>query len=200
MNKQEFLTQLCEGLSVLPHKDREERLTFYSEMIDDRIEDGLSESEAVSEVGSVDTVIIQILEDTPLTKLVQERVKTNRALRVWEIILLVLGSPLWLSLLIAVFAVILTVYIVIWSVVVALWSIDVSIAACSLGGIVSTVIFVFQGNGLTGLATLGAGICCAGLSILLFFGCKVITKGILLLTKRIALGIKTSFVRKETIQ
>ncbi len=200
MNKQEFLTQLRKGLSGLPQEDIEERLTFYSEMIDDYIEEGLSESEAVSEIGSVNYVVTQILEDTPLTKLVKEKVKPNRVLRAWEIVLLVLGSPIWLSLLIAAFSIILAVYIVIWSVAVTLWSIGASFAACSLGGIISAVVFAFQGNGLTGLAVLSAGIFCAGLSIFLFFGCKAATKGILLLTKKMALGIKTLFVGKEAVQ
>lgn len=200
MNKQEFLAQLRKGLSGLPQEDIEERLTFYSEMIDDRIEEGLPDSEAVSEIGSVDTIVTQIFADTPLTKLVKERVKSNRVLKDWEVVLLVLGSPIWLSLLLAAFVIILAVYIVIWSVVVTLWSIVASFAACSLGGIVLAVIFAFQGNGLTGLGMLSAGICCAGLSIFLFFGCKAVTKGILLLTKKMISGIKTLFVRKEAVQ
>ena len=199
MNKQEFLVQLRKGLTGLPQGEIEERLTFYSEMIDDRIEEGLSESEAVSEIGAVNTVVTQILADTPLTKLVKERVKPNRVLKAWEIILLALGSPIWLSLLIAAFAIILAAYIVIWSVVIAFWSIVASFAACSLGGILSAVVFAFQGNDLTGVAMLSAGVCCAGLSIFLFFGCKTATKGILLLTKKIALGIKTLFVGKEAV-
>ena len=48
MNKQEFLSQLRKGLAGLPQNDIEERLAFYGEMIDDRIEEGLSEEEAVS--------------------------------------------------------------------------------------------------------------------------------------------------------
>lgn len=200
MNKQEFLECLRKGLSGLPQEDIEERLTFYSEMIDDRTEEGLSESEAISAIGTVDAIITQILADTPLTKLVKERVKPNRILKVWEIVLLVLGSPIWLSLLIAAFSIILAVYIVIWSVVVTLWSVEASFAACSLGGIVSAAIFAFQGNGLTGLAMLSAGIICAGLSVFMFYGCKAATKGILLLTKKMALGIKTLFVGKEAAQ
>lgn len=199
MNKQEFLARLRKGLTGLPQGEIEERLTFYSEMIDDRIEEGLSESEAVSEIGAVNTVVTQILADTPLTKLVKERVKPNRVLKAWEIILLVLGSPIWLSLLIATFAIILAVYIVIWSVVIAFWSIVASFAACSIGGILSAVVFAFQGNSLTGVAMLSAGVCCAGLSIFLFFGCKAVTKGILFLTKKMALGIKTLFVGKEAV-
>ena len=43
MNKQDFLAQLRKELSGWPKEDAEERLTFYSEMLDDRIEEGLSE-------------------------------------------------------------------------------------------------------------------------------------------------------------
>ena len=63
MTKQEFLSRLREGLSGLPEDDIAERLTFYGEMIDDRIEDGLSEEEAVAEVGSVDDIAAQIKEN-----------------------------------------------------------------------------------------------------------------------------------------
>ena len=42
MTKNEFLEQLRRGLSGLPMEDIDERLNFYSEMIDDRIEEGLS--------------------------------------------------------------------------------------------------------------------------------------------------------------
>ena len=200
MNKQEFLASLREGLSGLPRNDIEERLTFYIEMIDDRIEEGLSEQEAVGAVGAVNDIVAQILADTPLTKLVKEKVKPDRTLKAWEIVLLVLGSPIWLSLLVAAFVIILAVYIVVWSVAIALWSVEVAFAACSLGGIAAAAVFAFQGNWLTGLAMLGAGICCAGHSVYLFFGCKAVTKGIILLTKKTALRIKTLFVRKETVQ
>ena len=50
MNKIEFMQKLKDGLAGLSPKDREEQLNFYSEMIDDRIEEGLSEEEAVAYV------------------------------------------------------------------------------------------------------------------------------------------------------
>ena len=137
MNKQEFLAELRKGLSGLPQGDIEERLSFYSEMIDDRMEEGLSESEAVAAIGSVSEVVAQILEEIPLTKLVKEKVKPSRTLKAWEIVLLALGSPIWLSLLIAAFVVILAVYIVMWSVIVSIWAIEISLAACALGGAVA---------------------------------------------------------------
>ena len=75
-------------------------------MIDDRMEEGSTEEEVVSEIGNVDDIVSQIIADTPLVKLVKEKAKPNRMLKAWEIVLLVLGSPLWVSLLLAVIAVI----------------------------------------------------------------------------------------------
>ena len=56
MCKQEFLSQLRARLGGLPHRDVEERLNFYGEMIDDRMEEGRSEDEAVSDIGSVEEI------------------------------------------------------------------------------------------------------------------------------------------------
>lgn len=200
MSKQEFLSELRKGLSGLPQEDIGERLTFYSEIIDDRMEEGLSEDDAVSQIGSVDDVIAQIVAETPLSKLVRERVKPKRTLKAWEIALIVLGSPIWLSLLIAAAAVILAVYVTLWSVIISLWAVEGALLACALGGSVSAAVLVFGGNGLTGMAMLGAGLVCAGLSIILFFGCMAATRGILFLTRKIALGIKSLFIGKDDVK
>ncbi len=200
MNKQEFLAELRKGLHGLPQNDIEERLTFYNEMIDDRMEEGLTEDAAVLEVGTVNEVISQIVTETPLSKIVKEKVRPKRTLRVWEIVLLALGSPIWLSLLIAAFAVIFAVYVTAWSVIAALWASELALAASSIGSILSAVIFAFQVNGIVAIAVLGAGIAFAGLSIFLFFGCKETTKGILFLTKKMILGIKSLFIGKENIK
>ena len=47
MKKKEFLDALSRGLSPLPKRERDERVNFYREMIDDRIEEGIPEEEAV---------------------------------------------------------------------------------------------------------------------------------------------------------
>lgn len=199
MNKQEFLAELRKGLHGLPQNDIEERLTFYSEMIDDRIEEGLTQEEAVSEIGTVDEVVSQIITETPLSKLVKEKVRPKRTLRAWEIVLLTLGSPIWLSLLIAAFAVLLAIYISAWSVIVALWAAELALAAGAFSGILSVVIFAVQVNWLAGIAMLGAGIALIGLSVFLFFGCKEATKGIIFLSKKMILGIKSLFIGKENV-
>ncbi len=197
MTKIEFILELNDRLSGIPQEDIQERLEFYSEMIDDRIEEGLSEEEAVRDIGSIDDIVTQILEETPLVKIVKDKIKPKRKIKVWEIVLLVLGSPIWLPLLLAAFAVFISLYVVAWSVIVSLWSVFGSLAACFIGGIASGAVFSILGNGLTGLLIMGAGIVCAGLAIFMFLGCKAATKATLRLTKKIALSIKKSFIKKE---
>lgn len=111
MNKQEFLGALKKRLSGLPKNEIEERLAFYGEMIDDRTEDGRTEEEAVAEIGGADEIAAQIIADIPLTRLVKEKIKPKRRLKTWEIVLIVLGSPIWLSLAIAAAAVFFSMYI-----------------------------------------------------------------------------------------
>lgn len=198
MNKQEFLDRLNEGLSGLPQDDIEERLTFYSEAIEDRMEEGLSEEESVSAVGSVDEIVAQTVADTPLAKNQKERIKPKRRLKAWEIVLLALGSPIWISLAIVAFAVIFSIYVSLWAVIVSLWAAFASFAACSIGGVAACVVLTVGGNGASGLAMLAAGIVCAGLSIFMFYGCRAATKGILAITKKMAILIKKCFRGKET--
>lgn len=199
MSKQEFLVQLRKGLSGLPQDDIEERLMFYSEMIEDQMEEGLSEEQAVSAVGSVDEIVAQVVADIPLAKIAKERIRPKRRLSAGEIVLLALGSPIWLSLGIAAFAVILALYISLWAVIISLWTVFASLAACSIGGVLACVILIVGGNGASGVAMLAAGIVCAGLSIFMFYGCKAATKGTLILTKKMAIWTKNCFIKKEEV-
>ena len=197
MNKEEFLNELRRKLSGLPQEDIEERIAFYSEMIDDRMEDGLTEEEAVAGVGTVDSIVEQIMSEIPLSKLVREKVRSKRSLRVWEIILLVLGSPVWLPILVSVLAIVLSVYVIIWAVAVCIYAACFSMAAGAVGAIAGLFISLFKGAPAVALFSLGVAAVCAGLAILLLYVSVWVTKLILKMTKRIILGIKTSFVGKE---
>ena len=200
MNKQEFLSRLQLALSGLPWEDIEERLAFYGEMIDDRVEDGLTEEAAVAEIGPIEDIVPQILSEIPLQKLVKERIRPKRRLPVWEIVLLILGFPVWFPLLMAAFAVVLSLFIVLWSLIVSLWAVEVSFAAGGLAGLAAGVVLLCQGDAARGLFLMGSGIALAGLSVVLFFGCKAATRGGVILTKKIVLWIKSLFLRKEKEQ
>ena len=197
MHKKDFLFSLEKALSGLPKGEVEERLAFYNEIIEDRVEDGLSEEQAVMEIGSLEKIVSQVIAETSLTTLVKGKIETKRKLKIWEIILLALGSPVWLSLLIAAFAVILSVYITVWAVVISLWAVFVSLIGCAFGCFASGVVFACNGNIPTGIAAIGAALACAGISIFMFFGCKAATRGIALLTKKIIIAIKRRFIKKE---
>ena len=199
MSKQEFLAQLRKGLSGLPQNDVEERVTFYSEMVDDRIEEGITEEEAVAAVGTVDEIVKQVVAETPLAKIAKERIKPKRRLRAGEIVLLVLGSPIWLSLVIAAFAVILSLYASLWSVVISLWAVFSSLIGCAFSGVIAGIIFACSNNVLSAIAMHAAGIICAGLSIFMFYGCKAATKGTLILAKKFVACIKNCFHKKENV-
>ena len=197
MNKQEFIDLLRKRLSHLPQRDIEERLNFYGEMIDDRIEEGLSEDEAVLQIGSIDEIASQILADYPKSK--KQRTRVKRSLKAWEIALLAVGSPIWASLLIAALAVVLSLYISLWAVIISLWAVFGAFIGSALGGVIACTVFVCGGNVATGIATLGVSSVLAGLSIFLFFGCIAATKGTVWLTKRVAVGTKNYFCKKEGV-
>lgn len=197
MSKQAFLARLRKELSGLPKDDIEERLAFYEEMIDDRTEEGLSEEEAVSAAGAIDEIVAQTIADISLPKIARERLLPKRRLKAWEIVLLALGSPIWLSLGIAAAAVILALYVSLWAVIVSLWAVFGALAACVLVSVPACVISIAGSSAASGFAVLAAGIVCMGLSIFMFFGCKAITKAIFIQTKRIAIGIKKCFIKKE---
>ena len=196
MRKKEFLDQLRRALTALPNNDADERLNFYAEMIDDRMEDGMCEEEAVASVGTAEEIATQILAETPLTKIVKEKIKGKKRSAL-EITLLCLGSPIWGSLLISALAVVFSVYVSAWAVIVSLWAVFGSLAGCALGCTIGGVVFAFTASVATGLATIATGLGCAGLSIFGFFGCLGITKAFCRLTRVLLLWVKRCFVKKE---
>ena len=126
-----------------------------------------------------------------------EKIKPKRTLKGWEIALIILGFPLWLPLLIAAGAVVLSLYVVAWSLIVSLWAVEVSFAVSAIGSLVCAVAFFIKGSAAQGVVMIGVSLLMAGLSIFLFFGCVAATRGILRLTKKAALGIKSWFIKKE---
>ncbi len=196
MNKEGFLSALRGRLAGLPQEDVEERLNFYAEMIEDRMEDGLSEEEAVAEVGSVDEIAAQILGDIPLSKIVRNKMPKRR-LQAWEIVLLVLGFPVWFPLLVAGVVVALAVYVSVWAVIISLWAAFVAVLVSAFALMLVGVWFAISASAPAGIAVVGTGIFCAGCSIFLCFGCVAATKGMAILTKKIGLGMKKWFIRKE---
>ena len=197
MNKDEFLSALRVKLSGLPKDDIERSVEYYGEMIDDRIEDGISEEDAIDVIGNIDEIVSQIFSETSLPKLVKERLKPKRELKTWEIVLIILGFPLWFPLILATATILLAVYIVIWSVVVTVYAVAISFAACAIALPITGVLLFTTGRVPQGLLSVGAGLMFAGLAILMFLVSNQVVKGILWLSKKLISWIKHCFTRKE---
>ena len=198
MTKSAFLSDLRQGLTGLPDSEIEGRISFYSEIIDDRIEEGMSEDDAVNNLGSVDNIVSQILAEIPLTRLVKEKIKPTRSLKAWEITLIIIGFPVWLPILISVLAVILSLFIVAIALAIALYSIVISLAAVSVAGIVLGIVSLITGGGaVNAFCYIGAALTAAGLSILLFMLCGKYDQVIAAAAKKLINGIKKIFVGKK---
>jgi uncharacterized membrane protein len=196
MNKTEFINQLSAALTGLSEEDIKKSVDFYTEMIDDRIEDGMPEEEAVAAVGSIDEIRSNILQEIPITRIVKEKITPKRAFSPMEIVLLIIGAPLWLPLLLTFIIVGLVLYLCFWIIILALYVVDLSVFVSGIAGIISPFIGVGTVSGTVFLV--GCGIALLGLSVLLFFGFNQVTKGMLFLSKKIVLGIKKLFVGGKT--
>lgn len=200
MTKQEFLTELREGLNGLPQEDLEERIGFYDEAIDDRIEEGLTEEEAVAAMGAVSDIVLQVVDEYPFPDLIKLRIRTRRPMSGWTIALLVLGSPIWLSLLISAISVVFSLWVSFWAVIVSFWAVFAALAGSFVGGLVSGTILLCCGEVPSGLVLVAAALVCGGLAIFAFFGCVAAVKGAVRLTKKLVLGIKKACMRKGEAQ
>ena len=197
MDKKEFLSALEAQLAGLPEADRQSSLDFYAEMLDDLMEGGMTEAEAVASLGSVDAIAEEILMDTPLPKLIKAKMKPKRRMRAWEIVLIAVGSPVWLPLLIALFAVALSLYITLWAVVLSLYAADLAFAVSAPAGIITAIALFVSGKPTAALLFLGAGLVLAGLTVLWLLLCNLTAKGVWQLGKLTLRGIKACFIRKE---
>ena len=196
MNKAEFLEEIRRKIQGLPQSDIEKFLDYYTEMIDDYTEDGHTEEEAIRELGSVEQIVEQILKETPLPRLVQEKVRPTRALRAGEIILLLLGSPLWVPMVLAVLALFFGAYVLLWAAVAVLYAIDLSAFACGAAGVFSILPFALSGNLLQGIFLLGVGLIGIGVGLLFLFVCNKVAVLILRSSKWLLLRVKHAFVGK----
>lgn len=110
MNKQEFLYQLEEGLIRLDASERDQFVLYYDELIEDYLEDGASEEEAVNKLGKPSRIASKILEEA----FEEGSFRQKKRLSPLMVMLLIIGFPLWGSILLTAILLVLTVYIIIW--------------------------------------------------------------------------------------
>ena len=196
MKKNEFLEELKTRLWAMPEADKERSADYYAEMIDDRMEEGLSEEEAVAAIGDLDEIVKQILNESPRPPAtVKKEHKQQRGLETWMIVLLVLGSPVWVPLVASAAGTVISVYVSLWSVVISLYAVFIALAVSSVGCVVGS--FFMIGSIPKVIVAWGAALLCAGLAILLLLLGNLAAKGLVKLTKLAWEACKGIFKRKE---
>lgn len=166
MTKAEFLRRLSQALSSMKPVERARTVQYYREIIEDRMEEGCTEEEAVAGLDP-EEIAADLLGNGVTVQ------KPRRP--VFGTAMLILGSPLWLPLLIAACVIVLALYIVVWALVVSMFAVVVGLAAGLPAGILGMVVQMFA-NPAGGFFLLGAGLICGALAIVLFLPCLAAAK------------------------
>lgn len=196
MKKTDFLVALTVKLKGFPEEDVKKSLEFYGEMIDERIEDGMPEEEAVAAVGSVDEIVSQITANTPMVQLLKQKLTLNRKLTAGEKALLICGSPLWFILILVSFICVAAVYVSLWAGIVALFALPVTFGIGGIGGLVYSVIVGASTTWGSGVAFAGASLVLIGFTMPTYYACKISAKALIKLGAILWRGIKKAFAKK----
>lgn len=177
MTKLDFINELGQRLSPLPTQEVTGLLNYYTELIDDRMDDGMSEEEAVASLGDIGELAQSILENNESPLLPAQKdissaqpnaIKKKRRLSPILILLLILGSPVWISIGAGVFSVVISLYAVLWVLVFVLLIVSI---VCIASGLFSAVAAFFAsvipGTFAVRLLACGSGIMAMAIGILL---------------------------------
>lgn len=153
MTKKEYLRKLKRRLYFLKSEEKRSIIDYYDEMIDDKIESGCTENVAVSDLESPKTVADKVREDRKA-----EGKSAGVKLSAPIMVLLIVGSPLWLGLSIGLFGICIGLVVVAAVVPIVL---VLSGAATLIAGIIE----LFQ-NVPIGVTMIGSGLAAGALGCL----------------------------------
>ena len=188
MNKTQFCALLGNKLKpYLSPKEMYKTLNFFEEMIDDRIDEGLSEEEAVSQLGDINIIVDQILDEHNIGKK-QTKLVWRFIPRELGFINIVLLFPAWIT----IFSLVASLFIVILSII---FSIVFSIIAIFIGGILlilkSPFYLIYERNISYFLDTLGFGFVNSGAGLIgIYWLIKIYKK-----SRQNGINIRTIFVK-----
>lgn len=202
MTKKEFLDKLRLEIRNLPYDEVEKTITYYEEMISDRMEDGATETEAVASLGTPEAIARDLQANQPFSTIIKRKVEDYKSKRNPEstaliVVLLVVLFPVWFPVMMSVLGVIASFFATIGAIIIALWAVSVAIG---IGGIalIITSSFGFASAYIpTGFFSIGIGIALIGLSIIAIIGALYATKGIIKLLELLIHEIKKLFVRRS---
>ncbi len=196
MTKKEFLKKLAMELSGLSAADTKNSLEYYSEMIDERIDSGIGEEAACADLGTPQKIAREIMMNMSMSKVIKSKLKRRRALKIWEIVCLILGSPIWLSLIICAFAIALSLYIALWSVYISIAAVDIALVLGG-GALSFASLFRLAENPANAVLCIGIGLCGIGIGAFCLLPCFKLGKGFVKLSIKLTKFIKSIIVGRN---
>ncbi len=116
MKKNEFLKQLKKEISHLDINEQNDVLSYYSELIDDRIENNQNEEDVIASLGSIEVIAHDIEEErkvvSPNNQSVKKQINSSSSVNIPLIVILILLSPFYI---IIPFVIIISFYVVAFS-------------------------------------------------------------------------------------
>ncbi|MEG0276232.1 MAG: DUF1700 domain-containing protein [Coprobacillus sp.] len=184
MTKQEFIEKLKKELKNESYETVCQSITYYEEMIDDLVEDGIEESEAVSRLGSMQEILANINGQEVI-----EIKKMKKSTSISVSILLILGFPLWGSLLAAAACLILSFYILLWCVPIVTVAFGISGFIAFVIGIFGSMILFTESISLA-LTQLGVSALMGAMSIIGIYLTYIVYGRIMKITKNVNENVK----------
>lgn len=200
MTKGEFMQKLAQLLEPLSEEDREKTLSYYLEMIDDSMEEGLSEEDAVSKLESPEEIARKIKSESSLEGDIQGSQQQNHphhstSRKNINTILLILGFPLWFPLMMVFLVLTIVAYILIWIPIVVLGAVFIACAVAAIASVASGC-FLLASDLPTGLMALGGALACGGLAIFTYCAVFYAARGLAKCSAWLSRKIKSCFKRK----
>lgn len=200
MTKQEFLSGLSAKLSSLPRQEIDKSLSYYAEIIDDRMEEGMNEEDAVAALGDAGGIASNIMYDMSIPALMKAKIgesKNKASNKTLWLVLVVLGFPLWFPLLMAFASVFISVYFTVWAVIVSLCAVVVALGAACAAGIVSGLAMLFMQSAASGLSTVGLALICGALTLFMIKPVWLIIRALIRFTGSVIRKVKSLFIEKR---
>ncbi|WP_409043320.1 DUF1700 domain-containing protein [Latilactobacillus sakei] len=138
MTKNDFIKDLAAALTSYGVSDAANTIDYYDELIDDRIEGGETEAAVIASLETPHQIASQLADQFQPTQVQHKRM--SPVLLVTLVVLLVLGSPLWGSLLLTVIVLLTVGYLLLW---IGPFIGGTLAVASIIGGAVSLVFFMF---------------------------------------------------------
>lgn len=165
MTKKEFLVELSNSLKKNQIADAQSYVADYSELIDDKVDNGQPVAEALASLGPIEEIVSQIRKAEGIAarpKVIIERKQMRLSTKILLSILLVLGAPLWGPLLGVALVLLVLVYSLLWIAPFIAAVIGTSFIGAGGFGLIASLVAMIKATFAFGLFQLGMSLVLLG--------------------------------------